>query len=398
MQVENGIIGQSSEIKRLISLAGQVAETDVTVLITGESGTGKEVFAQYIHQNSRRSKRAFVAVNCGAIPQGLIESELFGHVKGSFTGASASRKGYFETADEGTIFLDEIGELPLETQVKLLRVLETGEFQRVGSSDITRVDARIVAATNRDLQNEVSLNHFREDLYYRLKSVELYLPPLRERGKDILLLAEKFVHDFEKKHNRKFIGFKADAVELLLSYNWPGNIRELRNLIESLIVLENDEKISGETLETYLYRGEGQKSFVPKKENPKDDFEKEMLYRALIQLQTDMSQIKSMLSHLLEKPSQHQETKLLLPERAESILTKQASENDKEKKLHDMLQAFYDEAQGNSETPTLQELERYAIEETLKQCEGNKRKTARRLGITERTLYRKIKEYQIGKA
>jgi len=398
MQVENGIIGQSSEIKRLISLAGQVAETNVTVLITGESGTGKEVFAQYIHQNSRRSKRAFVAVNCGAIPQGLIESELFGHVKGSFTGASASRKGYFETADEGTIFLDEIGELPLETQVKLLRVLETGEFQRVGSSDITRVNARIVAATNRDLQNEVSLNHFREDLYYRLKSVELYLPPLRERGKDILLLAEKFVHDFEKKHNRKFIGFNADAVELLLSYNWPGNIRELRNLIESLIVLENDEKISGETLETYLFRGEGQKSFVPKKENPKDDFEKEMLYRALIQLQTDMSQIKSMLSHLLEKPSQHQETKLLLPERAESILTKQASENDKEKKLHDMLQAFYDEAQGNSGTPTLQELERYTIEETLKQCEGNKRKTARRLGITERTLYRKIKEYQIGKA
>lgn len=393
MQMPHAIIGQSTEIKRLVSLANQVASTSVTVLITGESGTGKEVFAEYIHQHSNRANKAFVAVNCGAIPQGLIESELFGHVKGSFTGASSSRKGYFESANQGTIFLDEIGELPLETQVKLLRVLESGQFQRVGSSESTQVDTRIVAATNRDLQIEVYHNRFREDLYYRLKSVELYLPPLRERGNDILLLTEKFVRDFEQKHSRQFIGFTSEAAELLLSYDWPGNIRELRNLIESLIVLENDEKISAQLLENYLYR-EDKKPFVKKNEPIENDFEKEMIYRALIQLQTDMSQIKSMLSHLLEKPKQ-EPAKLLLPERAESILSKEDRKTDKEESLRDMLKSFYEEAKKSDQAPTLQELERYAIEETLKKCEGNKRKTAKTLGITERTLYRKLKTYHI---
>jgi DNA-binding NtrC family response regulator len=393
---EQSIIGQSTEIKRLVALAGQVASTDVTVLITGESGTGKEVFAQYIHQNSRRAKRPFVAVNCGAIPQGLIESELFGHMKGSFTGASASRKGYFESADTGTIFLDEIGELPLETQVKLLRVLENGQFQRVGSSELTQVDTRIVAATNRDLQLEVSQNRFREDLYYRLKSVELYLPPLCERGQDILLLAEKFVHDFEKKHNRTFIGFTTEAAELLLNHDWPGNIRELRNLIESLIVLENDKKITKNTLESYLNRGDDKKPYLKPQDRFENDFEKEMIYRALIQLQTDMSQIKSMLSHLLENPAQNS-PQLLLPERAESILSKEDQSEPDTLNLRDILKSFYEEANKNSNTPTLQELEQYAIEETLKQCKGNKRQTAKRLGITERTLYRKLKDYHIGK-
>jgi transcriptional regulator with PAS, ATPase and Fis domain len=238
MKRETAIIGQSALISQLKQLALQVAETDITVLIIGETGSGKEVLARFIHANSLRADKSFIPVNCGAIPAGILESELFGHEKGAFTGAVQSRKGYFESADRGTIFLDEIGEMPLETQIKFLRVIETGEFQRVGSSETIYSDARIIAATNKNMYQAVAEKNFREDLFYRLRSVELQIPPLRERGRDILLLAENFVHEFELKHKIVFEGFSPDGAEMLIRYPWPGNVRELRNLIESLLVLE----------------------------------------------------------------------------------------------------------------------------------------------------------------
>lgn len=395
-----GIIGQSSEIQRLQRVAEQVAPTDVSVLITGESGTGKEVFAKFIHQQSQRAGKSFIPVNCGAIPQSILESELFGHEKGSFTGATQARKGYFETADQGTIFLDEIGEMPLETQVKLLRVLETGEFQRVGASTTSRADVRVIAATNRDLQTEVQEKRFREDLYYRLRTVELHLPPLRDRQNDILLLAEKFVHDFEKKHNRKFVGFTAAATEMLLSYDWPGNVRELRNLIESLIVLERDGKITPERLEKHLYRDFEKAAPVLPEKPPQNEFEKELIYRALLQLQADMAQIKTLLSHLLDK-SEEAVSPLLLPERIQNVMNAGQQNNSaatsEPENLKALLQSFYEQISQEKKTPSLAELERFAIEETLKRHQGNKRKAARALGITERTLYRKLNEYKIGK-
>ncbi|ACF13442.1 sigma54 specific transcriptional regulator, Fis family [Chloroherpeton thalassium ATCC 35110] len=395
MQSGGIIIGQSPEIRRLMSLAKQVASTDVTVLLTGESGTGKEVFAKFIHRHSLRNTKTLIPVNCGAIPQGVLESELFGHEKGAFTGATQLRKGYFETADNGSIFLDEIGEMPLETQVKLLRVLETGEFQRVGASNTVHCDVRIIAATNRDLQKEVQEKRFREDLYFRLRTVELHLPPLRERQSDVLLLAEQFVHDFEKKHHRKFVGFTAQATEMLLRHTWPGNIRELRNLIESLIVLEHDEKITPEKLEKYLNRSREKEALLPEKPHADLD-EKQLIYRALIQLQSDMSQIKAMMSHLLEDPSPPA-TSLLLPEPRQPIERAEEEPANRQDSLPELLRSFYDKAADGGQAPSLSELERYAIEETLKRYQGNKRKTAKALGITERTLYRKLNEYQIGK-
>jgi DNA-binding NtrC family response regulator len=237
-------IGRSAGIVQLRELAMQVADTDITVLITGETGSGKEVLARFIHDHSRRAGRSMIPVNCGAIPSGILESELFGHEKGAFTGAVQARKGYFESADKGTIFLDEIGEMPLETQVKFLRVIETGQFQRVGASETISTDTRIIAATNRNLNQAVAEKHFREDLYYRLRSVELLIPPLRERGSDILMLAEHFVHEFERKHAIAFEGFSQESGELMLRYPWPGNVRELRNLIESLLILERGKKIT----------------------------------------------------------------------------------------------------------------------------------------------------------
>jgi len=396
--MQNGgmIIGQSPEIRRLIALAKQVASTDVTVLLTGESGTGKEVFAKFIHTHSLRNTKTLIPVNCGAIPQGVLESELFGHEKGAFTGATQTRKGYFESADNGSIFLDEIGEMPLETQVKLLRVLETGELQRVGSSNTVRTDVRIIAATNRDLQCEVEEKRFRQDLYFRLRTVELHLPPLRARQNDVLLLAEQFVHDFEKKHRRKFVGFTAQATEMLLQHSWPGNIRELRNLIESLIVLEHEEKITPEKLEKYLSKHHEKEPLLP--EQPPSEFdEKQIIYSALIQLQSDMSQLKAMMSHLLENPSPPSSS-LLLPEPRQTDENSDLGQTSPPESLPELLRSFYDKASENGQAPSLSELERYAIEETLKRYDGNKRKTAKALGITERTLYRKINEYKIGKS
>ncbi|MCS7012324.1 MAG: sigma-54 dependent transcriptional regulator [Chloroherpetonaceae bacterium] len=404
------IIGESPEIKRLVALAEQVAATDVTVLITGESGTGKEVFARFIHEKSRRANAPFIPINCGAIPESILESELFGHEKGAFTGADRQRKGYFESADGGTIFLDEIGEMSLEVQVKLLRVLETGEFQRVGSSQTLRCDTRVIAATNRRLEEEMAKKRFREDLYYRLRTVELHIPPLRERRGDILLLTEKFVRDFERKHGLKFPGFTAEATELLLSYHYPGNVRELRNIIESLIVLERDGKITAEKLMRRLQPAPETEAKPPLMlpavvpahrtlPEPSLASHQEMIYRALMSLQADMAELKSMLLTLIEKLQvQPPKETLLLPDGAHGQWTNgTANGKDNSNNLREALNSFYRSLAKDGQIPSLEDLERYAIEETLKRFSGNKRKTAEALGITERTLYRKLNQYKLSR-
>ena len=381
MKREINLIGQSVLISQLKQLALQVAETDITVLIIGETGSGKEVLARFIHTNSLRADKSFIPVNCGAIPAGILESELFGHEKGAFTGAVQSRKGYFESADRGTIFLDEIGEMPLETQVKFLRVIETGEFQRVGSSETIYSDARIIAATNKNLYQAVAEKNFREDLFYRLRSVELQIPPLRERGKDILLLAETFVHEFEHKHKIVFEGFSPDAAEMLMRYPWPGNVREIRNLIESLLVLEKGKYITQEILEKHLVQRNRYKSLVHDPSKSEKN-ELQIIYSSIIQLRQEISDIRQLLQHLVQT---RPHIPLLLPDGSAThppvntsvnTVSEEGNKQNKAEALH-----------------SLEEIEKKSIADALEICLGNKRKTAKALGITERTLYRKIKAY-----
>ncbi len=372
------ILGRSPVILQLKALARQVAVTDVTVLITGETGSGKEVLARFVHEHSRRSAKSFIPVNCGAIPAGIIESELFGHERGAFTGAVQSRKGYFESADHGSIFLDEIGETPLETQVKLLRIIETGVFQRVGASETISADTRIIAATNRNLHQEVVDGNFREDLYYRLRSVELQLPALRERGSDILLLAEHFVHEFESKHGITFEGFTPESTELLLRYPWPGNVRELRNLIESLLILERGKQISPDILERHLVQRSRNKSLVHDPVRTEKN-ELNLIYGSLMQLRQEIGEIRQMLQQL--QPTRITAPQFLLPVPAGQ--EPPALEND----------ATPPKPSIEEQTATLEELEKRSIDAALLKFGGNKRKTAQALGINERTLYRKIKEY-----
>lgn len=377
MKREITLIGQSALITQLKQFALQVAATDITVLIIGETGSGKEVLARFIHANSLRANKNFIPVNCGAIPAGILESELFGHEKGAFTGAVQSRKGYFESADRGTIFLDEIGEMPLETQVKFLRVIETGEFQRVGSSETIYSDARIIAATNKNMYQAVAEKNFREDLFYRLRSVELQIPPLRERERDILLLTETFVHEFATKHNIVFEGFSPDAAEMLMRYPWPGNVRELRNLIESLLVIEKGVYITPEILEKHLVQRNRYKSLVHDPAKSEKN-ELQVIFSNIIQLRQEVSEIRQLLQLLVQsKPvaplllpqvpvTSQQNYPALMPPPPQEDPTKQCS---------------------------LDEIEKKSIAEALERCNGNKRKTALALGITERTLHRKIKSY-----
>ncbi len=385
MKRETAIIGESLLIAQLKQLALQVAETDITVLIIGETGSGKEVLARFIHANSLRADKSFVPVNCGAIPAGILESELFGHEKGAFTGAVQSRKGYFESADRGTIFLDEIGEMPPETQVKFLRVIETGEFQRVGSSETIYSDARIIAATNKNMYQAVAEKNFREDLFYRLRSVELQLPPLRERGKDILLLAENFVHEFEHKHKIIFEGFSPDATETLMRYPWPGNIRELRHLIESLLVLEKGKYITPEILEKHLVQRNRYKSLVHDPARSEKN-ELQVIYSNVIQLRQEVSEIRQLLQHLVQT---RQVMPLLLPDTSATVpsfttaLKPIFGEKGKPAPTEETLHSLH----------SLDEIEKKSIAKALDAYHGNKRKTALALGITERTLYRKIKAY-----
>ncbi|MGK9368824.1 sigma-54 interaction domain-containing protein [Melioribacter sp. Ez-97] len=368
MQIEEfqkkyGIIGKSKEIRDLIDITMQVAQSDITVLITGESGVGKEVFARAIHGYSKRSDKPLVSVNCGAIPETLLESELFGHKKGAFTGATDDRKGYFEIADGGTLFLDEIAEMALTTQVKLLRVLETKEFMPIGSETVTKVDVRIIAATNKDLQKEVDAKKFRNDLYFRLKAVTLYIPPLRKRKEDILDLANHFLKKFAENNQIKVPLFTKGAEELLVNYNWPGNIRELKNVVETAAALCRNGVIDDDLLKPLLVP-EAVEDLTPRNlpvhlNRSPEALDREMIYRALIEIKKDLIELKN-------------------------IALNNAPENN-----HGSTTIHPDEV------VPLDELEKRAIINAIKFTGNNRRKAARLLKISERTLYRKLKEYGI---
>ncbi|MCH7819787.1 MAG: sigma-54-dependent Fis family transcriptional regulator [Candidatus Marinimicrobia bacterium] len=383
LQKKYGLIGTSDEIKDVVRTIEQVAPTDISVLIEGESGTGKELVVRALHADSPRSSKPLIVVNGGAIPEGLIESELFGHVKGSFTGAVTDRKGFFEEADGGTIFLDEVGEMPLNTQVKLLRVLEQKEFQRVGSAETISVDVRIVAATNRALQALVNSGDFRRDLYYRLKSVNIILPPLRTRSEDIEILAQLFTIERAESLNITFGGFTEDAMEMLKSYEWPGNVRELKNLMESLIVLEKGKVITGKVLQKYLSLDVNIPSSTSENlpvhlDKSAATAERELIIRTLFSLRTDITEIKEMLSSKLMLPSTFNKSKTSgLPF---SGTMEEATIVSEPKEV------------GNI---SMREMEKDLIRSTLEKFYGNRRKTAEALEISERTLYRKIKDYEI---
>jgi transcriptional regulator with PAS, ATPase and Fis domain len=358
-----GIIAQSPEMQEVVDVVQQVALTDITVLITGESGTGKEVIAKAIHGASKRSQRPMISVNCGAIPEGLIESELFGHEKGAFTSASELRRGYFEIADGGTIFLDEIGEMPPATQVKLLRVLESGEYMRVGSSAARKTDVRVIAATNKLLDYEVQQKRFRPDLYFRLRSVNVHLPPLRNRKEDIPVLIEQFVKEAVERNKIHFGGFTDDATEFFMNYDWPGNVRELRNTIESMLVLEGGRRLDADDVQKYLHNHQ---SIVAERNLPVvanrtvEQAERELIYRALLDLKSDIIEMKELLAERLPMSAAGNDDSL--PHHGNGVLT-------------------------------MEEMERRMIAGALERNKRNRRLTAKELNISERTLYRKIKDF-----
>lgn len=380
-QKDTGILGSSMPMRRIFETIEQVAPSDISVLVIGESGTGKELVARAIHQRSSRAGKPLIIVNCGAIPEGIIESELFGHEKGAFTGAVGVRKGFFEMADGGSIFLDEIGEMPLTAQVKILRVLEGNEFTRVGSGEPKRVDVRIIAATNRELDREVQNGTFRQDLYFRLHSVTIQIPPLRRRNDDIPQLAIKFANDFCIQNQIKFQGFDEAAFEIMKEYHWPGNIRELKNLVESMIILEKGRKIDQQVLLRHLDTGTTTAPNLPIPVNrPPEQVEREFIYRALLDLKTEISQLRELIL-----------TRLFPPRRLKSWESEEAVIIPQENG-----EIIYDEPPGDSRPlATMEEMERRLIEDTLRRYHGNKRKAAKSLKISERTLYRKIKEYNL---
>lgn len=396
-----GIIGNSSLLNRAIEVAGQVASTDLTVLINGESGVGKEVFPKIIHQQSARKHGNYIAVNCGAIPEGTIDSELFGHEKGSFTGAHETRKGYFEVADGGTIFLDEIAELPLSTQVRLLRVLESGEFMKVGSSKVIKTNVRVVAATNVNIPNAIEKGRFRQDLYYRLNTVPIFVPPLRNRKEDIHLLFRKFAADFAEKYNMPPVRLSDEAVHVLKNYYWPGNIRQLKNITEQISIIEKNKEIDVETLKTYLPGNETPELPVlyQNKENQHVS-ERELLYKVLFEMKKDMSELKKIVASLIEK-GEHIPT----PEQTKALLVKDYSDDllksDNEFPEINITQPAQN-PEGDfhpteivEESLSLQQKENELIKKALEKHHGKRKVAARELGISERTLYRKIKEYDI---
>ena len=390
-----GMIGESDKIIEMLSLISQVSATDISILVTGESGSGKEMVAKAIHKNSKRKFESLVIVNCAAIPSGIIESELFGHKKGSFTGAIENKKGYFEEANKGSIFLDEIGELPKETQAKLLRVIESGEFIRVGESKTQKTDVRIIAATNRNLSEEVNKNNFRQDLYFRLKTINVLVPPLRDHLSDINLFIERFGLEFTDKNDIVFKGFASDAISLLKTYNWPGNIRELKNTVEGLLVINKGERITSEMVKEQLNINEfdiSGNSIVSINEKS-DKLERELILKQLLFLRQDINEIKK---YLLINSSSDKSMSATNPSLFLPIDQDSNSYNSMNNNLDDIsdakLTAIKDEAVGEI---TMNEIEKEIIERCLKQFKGNRRKTAHALDISERTLYRKIKEYEL---
>ena len=387
-----GLIGESDKIVEMLSLISQVASTDISILVSGESGSGKEMVAKAIHKNSKRKFESLVIVNCAAIPSGIIESELFGHKKGSFTGAIENKKGYFEEANKGSIFLDEIGELPKETQAKLLRVIENGEYIRVGESIAQKTDVRIIAATNRDLKKEVEKNNFRQDLYFRLKTINIVVPPLRKHLSDINLFIERFGLEFTDKNDINFKGFSSDAISILKKYNWPGNIRELKNTVESLLVINKGERITSEMVKNQLNINEfdfNENSIIPVNEKS-DKIERELILKQLLFLRQDINEIKKylLINSNSDRTMNSTNSSLFLP--SEENIEKYKSDDSLDNITDARLTAIKDEAVGEI---TINEIEKEIIERCLKQFKGNRRKTASALDISERTLYRKIKEY-----
>ena len=384
IQKKSGIVGRSEAIAKVLEMVAQVSPVDISVLISGESGTGKEIFAKAIHQNSKRSHESIVTVNCGAIPEGIIESELFGHKKGAYTDAKGDRKGYFESANKGTIFLDEIGETPLDTQVKLLRVIESGEFMPVGESKIKKTDVRIIAATNKDLSELVEKGKFRQDLYYRLNTVSINLPSLNERVEDIALLVERFALEFTRNNDMVYRGFVPDAIRYMKNHEWKGNIRELKNFVESIIVLEKGERISGEMVENQLGKKQSDLSkneALPMLTNqPTDTAERELILRQLFLLRQDVEFLKQLASPS-QAPIGSINTTLIdnaVTHQSGGLINEDSEHFIKNSSIGDM---------------TIEDLEKEAIIRTLKFFKNNRRASAKSLGMSERTLYRKINFY-----
>ena len=388
IQKKSGIIGTSNKIRQVVEMVSQVAPVDISVLITGESGVGKEVIAKAIHSSSKRNNDSLVIVNCGAIPEGIIESELFGHKKGSFTGAGENRKGYFEEANRGTIFLDEIGETPLETQVKLLRVLESGEFMRVGEAKTRKTDVRVIAATNKDLSSLVKNKEFRQDLFFRLKTVTINLPALRDRVEDIGAFVERFALEFTRSNDILYRGFMPEAIRSLKQYNWPGNIRELKHFVEKMLVLEKGERITVDMVKKELI----EVLPIDPINNPalpvlisksSDKAEIDLILRQLFMLKQDTELIQNLLlgtsiqSRETSQPLSGIQHGIQIPEKSLEI-------------VEEGYRLIRDDAIGDF---SIKDIEQEAISRTLKFFNNNRRKTARSLGMSERTLYRKIEEF-----
>lgn len=407
-----GIIGNDPGLNRAIEKSIQVAPTDISVLVTGESGVGKESVPKIIHSLSHRKHGKYIAVNCGAIPEGTIDSELFGHEKGAFTGASQNRSGYFEVADGGTIFLDEVGELPLTTQVRLLRVLENGEFIKVGSSKVQKTNVRIVAATNVEIFEAIKKEKFREDLYYRLSTVEIHLPPLRDRKEDIHLLFRKFASDFALKYKMPAIKLDEEAIKMLLKFRWAGNIRQLRNVAEQVSVLEKERMITSETLHSYLPNQGPNLPAVINNKKKESDFsnEREILYKVLFDMKRDLNDLKKLTMELMRNGNNDE-----VQNDNESLIQKIYGDSEEQEQYEEELEeqmdvlqipekntpspqedkyAFAEEIE-EEETLSLQDKELELIKKSLERHSGKRKAAADELGISERTLYRKIKQYDL---
>ncbi|MFD2161292.1 sigma-54 interaction domain-containing protein [Paradesertivirga mongoliensis] len=398
-----GIIGNSPLLNRAIDIARQVAPTDISVLITGESGSGKEVFSHIIHQLSARKHGPFIAVNCGAIPEGTIDSELFGHEKGSFTGAHEARKGYFEVVNGGTIFLDEVAELPLGTQARLLRVLESGEYLRVGSSKVQKTDVRVIAATNVNVFDAVQNGKFREDLYYRLNTVPLKIPALRERKEDIHLIFRKFIADFTNKYRSPSVQLDPDAQQMLINYSWPGNVRQLKNVAEQIAVLEKDRNLTVQSLKQYIPQESGNLPMRVSQDKKEDISERDILYKVLFDMKRDMVELKKLVAEIIQNGGNaaaiaenpqliHQlysDIDLAGPATNPPIVTIHRPEHDS--KNFD----YSHHTEEVEESLSLIEKESDLIKKALKKHKGKRKLAAQELGISERTLYRKIKELDL---
>jgi transcriptional regulator with PAS, ATPase and Fis domain len=402
------IIGNDPGLNRALEKAMQVAPTDISVLVMGESGVGKEFIPKIIHSQSARKHNNYIAVNCGAIPEGTIDSELFGHEKGAFTGATTTRKGYFEVADKGTIFLDEVGELPLSTQVRLLRILESGEFMKVGSSEIQKTDVRVVAATNVNMLSAIEKGKFREDLYYRLNTVQIDMPALRERKNDIPLLFRKFSADFAAKYRMPSLELSPEATQYIVNYPWPGNIRQLRNVAEEISVVEKERYISLEKIQTYLPYQNTMPTLVNQEKSGgnADHLEREILFKFLLEMKQDLNDLRSLTLDLIHNKENISTSNM-------DVLQRVIRENNtnmedyspliipKEDTPSSIVQEYdfddhdYEEVSDSDESLSLQDKEKEMIKKALEKYKGKRRSAADELGISERTLYRKIKQYDL---